>query len=151
MGAGRFWANVPMPDGPRQGLAPSSTQSRTKSFVHLFKGGRGAGVSVCQWQTSCEPTEAAAETQRPQGLKLLRSAFFEGELARSAKRKLFARKKFPSSGISRLRASSTPLRAMSRNPPALDAVSQPKSSRPAVCLSPSCPAHCSPHINSRKA
>ncbi|RKJ40074.1 hypothetical protein D7X94_09410 [Acutalibacter sp. 1XD8-33] len=41
------------------------------------------------------PTEAAAETQSLQGLDLkhLRSAFFEGELAHSAKRKLFAREK----------------------------------------------------------
>ena len=87
MGAGRFWANVPMPDGPRQSLAPSSTQSRAKSFVHLFKGGRGAGVSVCQWQTSCEPTEPAGETRAPAALPLTlkgRRAKEKGEAVRGS-------------------------------------------------------------------
>ncbi len=32
-----------------------------------FAAGRRVGVSVCRWQTSCEPTEAVAETAEPHG------------------------------------------------------------------------------------
>ena len=46
------------PDGSGQRPAKRASESRNPG---------SRGVSVCQWQTSCEPTEAAAETLPPGG------------------------------------------------------------------------------------
>ena len=40
-------------------------EANVKVFVHLFQKVAGFGGAVRQWRTNKAPTEAAAETQRP--------------------------------------------------------------------------------------